>query len=526
MATKNHLYYGDNLAVLRQSVADESVDLVYADPPFNSAQNYNVIFRRDGQTTDSSAQVQAFSDTWKWTPETEAQYTEYVSGALPTRVGDALRAMHTLLGENDALAYLVSMAPRLVEMHRVLKPTGSMYIHCDPTMSHYLKVLLDATFDARCFRNEIIWKRTPFKGSSKSRAQQLPRSHDVILFYTKGDTWTWNAPTVGYTDKYLSRFKQDDNDGRGPYRSTSLKTYSTETFERLQEDDRLIPPSSPGAGWNYKQYLSESPGFTQVDDIWDDINALNPMAKERLGYPTQKPVALLERIIAASSNEGDVVLDPFCGCGTTVDAAQKLGRRWLGIDVTYTAIDLIVKRLVDTHGQSVRDTFTVSGIPSDKAAALALFTRSPLEFERWAVALVGAQPNKKQVGDRGIDGVGRFPIDGVAKTSAVGTVLVSVKGGRQLNPSMVRDLAGTIATEKAELGVLVVNGAPTRGMLDAAAHAGSWVHPATQQRYEVLQIITTGDLLLGRRPNLPPLYLWNKTAPRAQGGHGQDGLFE
>jgi adenine specific DNA methylase Mod len=219
-------------------------------------------------------------------------------------VAQALAAFQTLLGPSTMLAYLSMMAPRLIELHRVLRSTGALYLHCDPTASHYLRLLLDAIFGPAHFRNEIIWKRTPFSGSSKARAAQLPRSHDVVLLYSKGHEWTWNGPTEPYSEDYLKRFKWDDDDGRGRYRKTLLKTYSKETFERLRDDDRLVAPVREGAQWSYKQYLSESSGQRQIDDVWTDVNALNPVARERLGYPTQKPEALLERIISASTAEG------------------------------------------------------------------------------------------------------------------------------------------------------------------------------------------------------------------------------
>ena len=502
---KNWLYFGDNLDILKRYIKSESIDLIYLDPPFNSNRNYGVIFERNAKVkNDASAQIQAFEDTWKWTTATDAQYAEALE-SLDGEVAEALTAFHTLLGENDAMAYLVNMAPRLSELHRALKDTGSLYLHCDPTMSHYLKILLDAIFGAANFRNEITWRRTPFKGSSKARAQQLPKSHDTILFYTKGPTWTWNTPMEDYTPKYLARFKWDDGDGRGLYRKTPLKTYSQETLERLRDDNRLIHPVKQGAGYSYKQYLNESAGKSQIDDVWTDINMLNPQAKERLGYPTQKPLALLERIIEASSNPGDVVLDPFCGCGTTVDAAQKLGRKWIGIDITYISIDLIVKRLQHTYGDEIINSFEVSGKPQDLQAAQALFDRSAFEFERWAVTLVAAQPNKRQVGDKGIDGVGRFYLDNKRKTNNFGRVLVSVKGGKTLNPSMVRDLKGTVETEKAEMGILVTIAKATRGVTEAINHSGTYTFPVNGAQFPRLQHITISELLQGKRPQLPPM---------------------
>lgn len=494
----NVLYYGDNLDILRNRIDHGSVDLVYLDPPFNSNRSYNVLFGRHQAPGDAQAQIGAFDDTWTWMPETDRLYFDIISGGAPPRVADALRAMHGLLGEGDLLAYLVMMAARLVELRRVLKDAGSIYLHCDPTASHYLKVLMDAVFEPANFRNEIIWRRTPFAGSSKARARQFPRSHDVLLFYGRGDARTWNQPTNPYSPEYLERFKWDDHDGRGPYRKTLLKTYSQATFERLEADNRLIEPQRHGAKPSYKQYLSESSGTTQVDDIWTDINALNPMARERLGYPTQKPEALLERIIKTSSDEGDVVLDPFCGCGTSVIAAQKLHRRWIGIDIAYIAVDLVRRRLEDALGSEA--VFEIDGIPRDISGAEALFAKSPFDFERWAVSLVYGQPNEKQVADKGTDGVIRFPIS----KNDIGRVLVSVKGGHQVNPSFVRDLKGTLTREKAEMGVLITLVEPTRGMVDEARHSGNYVWPVNGGTFPKVQLVTIKDLLGEHRLEMPP----------------------
>ncbi|TFD15516.1 restriction endonuclease subunit M [Cryobacterium sp. TMT1-21] len=526
---KNRLYYGDNLEVLKQSIPSESVDLVYLDPPFNSARNYNVIFNRDSGGTkhdsDASAQIEAFEDTWTWTTATDTQFDEYVNGGLPPKVSDALSAMRTLVGENDASAYLVNMAPRLVELHRVLKPTGSLYLHCDPTMSHYLKILLDAIFDPRSFRNEIVWKRTGSKGNMTVR---LSNSHDVILGYSKGATPTWNNDEAftpydldNLDEKTADQYRLKDADGR-LYRLSPLDnpadvrpnlTYEflgvtrvwRWTRERMEQGykDGIVVQTGPGRVPAMKRYLDEQKG-RPLGDVWTDIPPLQSKAAERLGYPTQKPLALLERIIRIASNPGDVVLDPFCGCGTTVDAAQKLGRKWVGIDITYIAIDLIEKRLLNTHGAEIEKTYVVSGIPHDKAAAFALFKKNPFDFERWAVSMVGAQPNAKQVGDKGIDGVAKFPL---GKKNEVGRIIVSVKGGKQLNPAMVRDLAGTVQTQKAEMGVLITLSESTKGMIDAVNHAGTYTHPANGQVYPKLQVISVPELLSGKRLKLPPTYL-------------------
>jgi len=517
----NRLYYGDNLDVLRQ-LPSESVDLVYLDPPFNSARNYNVIFARGQHADSAGAQIQAFEDTWEWTHATDVQFSEYVTGGLPVRAGEALRAFHTLLGENDALAYLVNMAPRLVELHRLLSGTGSLWLHCDPTMSHYLKVLLDAIFDPRSFRNELIWQRNLGKGN---QTRKLPANHDVILVFGKSDKAKWNLDAAflpydndNLDEKTAGKYKHVDEDGR-IYRLADVTNPNPDrpnltyeflgvtrvwrwTRERMQKayDDGVVIQTKPGTVPQMKRYLDEQRG-RPLSDVWTDIPPLNSQAAERLGYPTQKPLALLERILRLATDPGDVVLDPFCGCGTTVDAAQKLGRRWIGVDITYIAIDLILKRLEHSYGASTLEAIAVDGLPRDDRSAQALFDRNPFDFERWAVSFINAQPNEKQVGDKGVDGVARFQLDGGLKD--LGRVLVSVKGGRQLNPGMVRDLDGTMNAQKAELGVLIVQHPPTRGMLDAANHGGTYSHPSNAQKFPRLQIITTSELLAGKRPILP-----------------------
>ena len=541
----NHLFYGDNLDVLRK-LSDASVDLVYLDPPFNSARNYNVIFARgtDGHhaAQDTAAQIEAFSDTWTWTHATDQQYAGMVSGGLPTAVADALTAMRTLLGENDALAYLVNMAPRLVELHRVLRNTGSLYLHCDPTMSHYLKVVLDAIFDPRNFRSEVVWQRSTGKSLQSTR---LPNNHDILLVYGKSERTTWNsdAAFTAYDEDNLDhktarKYSHRDPDGR-IFRLDSLINPSNDrpnltyeflgvtrvwrwTRERMQAayDDGIVVQAAPGRVPQMKRYLNEQRG-RPLGDVWTDIPPINSRAAERLGYPTQKPLALLNRILSLSSNEGDVVLDPFCGCGTAVDAAQRLNRQWIGIDITYIAVDLIEKRLIHTYGEAVKATYEISGIPRDLGSAQALFDRNPFDFERWAVSRVGAQPNEKQVGDRGIDGVAKFAL----RDLTFGRVLVSVKGGRQLNPGMVRDLGGTVEAQKASMGVLIVLHAPTKGILGAVNHGGTYTHPASGQTFPRLQVITVAELLVGKRPDMPPTVLPYISASRSTAKRSEDALF-
>lgn len=523
--SNNRLYYGDNVDVLRQHVDDESVDLVYLDPPFNSNRNYSVIFGRNRDPDESAAQIEAFEDTWRWSLATDVLLSE-LSGTAPQRVADAIAAYYTLLGESEALAYLVNMTPRLLQLHRVLKPTGSLYLHCDPTMSHYLKVLLDAIFGAENFRNDIVWKRKAGRGETNKAAVRFGVTNDTLLFYSK------NARAAKFNRQYresnpnyiASKFRYVDPVSGRRYRLDNLtspsvrpnliyeyKGYSPPakgwavSLERMKEMDaegRLYFPSKKNQRIQRKRFLDELEGET-VDSLWDDIPPINSQAKERLGYPTQKPVALLERIISASSNPGDVVLDPFCGCGTTVDAAQRLGRKWIGIDITYLAIDVIIKRLRHTYGNEVFESISVDGIPKDMAAARALFAHSPLDFERWAVSMVNAEPNEKQVGDKGVDGVARFPL-GKGK---IGKLLVSVKGGKTITPAMVRDLAGTVATQSAQMGVLITLSPATKGVSEAISRGGVYTHPANGQKFPRLQHITIADLLKDKRPQVPPTFL-------------------
>jgi len=514
----NELYYGDNLDVLRRHVADESVDLIYLDPPFNSNRSYNVLFQaKTGE--ESPAQIEAFGDTWTWSHETEALYQELV-GSASVRVADALEAMRKLLGDNDVLAYLVMMTARLVELHRILKLTGSLYLHCDPTASHYLKILLDSIFGINLFRAEITWKRY----GSHNDAKGYGAVHDTIFYYSKGRQVTFNKQYQAYDDAYVrERFRFQDSDGRlwaeqelaSPNPRPNL-TYSylasngveyspppngwkvtRERMQELDEQNRLHFPAKASGRLRLKSYLDEGKGVP-IQDVWADILSIGGTSQERLGYPTQKPQKLLERIISTSSDPGDTVLDPFCGCGTTVDAAQKLRRRWIGIDITTLAVDLIDARLRHTYGEKIRETYEIRGIPRDLAGAMALFNHSPFEFERWCVMLLDGQPNEKQVGDKGVDGVIRFPLD--KKTS--GRILVSVKGGSS-NPGHVRDLLGTVQSQNASMGIFVCMQKPTKGMLDAANHSGVYTYPVNGQRFPTVQIITVEELLNDKRPHMP-----------------------
>lgn len=388
-------------------------------------------------------------------------------------------------------------------------------------MSHHLKVLLDSIFGPERFVNEIIWKRSTAHSDTKQGAKHLGRLHDTILFYSKTNNYMFNTQMVEYSPEYVaSKYRHIDPDGRlyrldnltGPGGAakgnpqyevmgvTRYWRYSRERMDALIAAGRVVQ-TRPGGVPQYKRYLDEMPGVA-LQDVWTDIDPINSQARERLGYPTQKPIALLERVLKIASDAGDVVLDPFCGCGTTVDAAQRLGRRWIGIDITYFAIDLITKRLNDVYkGQEppIEDTYEVNGIPKDLEGAQKLFERSHFEFERWAVSLVGARPKAKPGGDRGVDGIARFLLPG---RNERGKVIVSVKGGNY-GPTDVRDLAGTLDHQKAEMGVLVTLRPGSKGVTDAINHGGTYKHPSVAKPFPRLQHITVAELLEGKKLNLP-----------------------
>ncbi|MDZ4723521.1 MAG: DNA methyltransferase [candidate division Zixibacteria bacterium] len=522
----NSLYYGDNLEILRKHIETESVDLIYLDPPFNSQRAYNVIFQ-DKTGKASSAQIQAFEDTWAWTNETQQVYEQIM---LRTEASAELKAMmqafRSFMGNSDLMAYLTMMAIRLVELHRVLKPTGSLYLHCDPTASHYLKLLLDQIFGISNFRNEIIWKRT----SAHSSANKCGSIHDVILFYSRTDKCIWNDIYQKYDSSYLETFfdtvdedgrhyKRSDLTGAGvsqgvsgqPWKGLDVTTrgrhwmYIPSTLDELDKQGRIHWPKKKGGMPRLKQFPEDLPGVP-LQDIWDDIRPIHNLAQERLGYPTQKPVALLERILTTSSKQSDVVLDPFCGCGTAIVAAEKLGRKWIGIDITHLAISLIKKRLNDHFPDS---KFAVVGEPKSVDAAEMLFLDSPFQFESWAVSLLGGQPFKsKGGGDGGIDGLLYFQ----DFENKFHRAIIEVKGGKY-QPKDIRALKGVLEREEAPLGILIALQPPTKPMLAEAAAMGTWTLPGGSN-FPIMQIVTIEQLFGGRLPKLPDTSTTLKKAKR------------
>jgi DNA modification methylase len=546
---RNTLYYGDNLAILREHVEDESVDLVYLDPPFNSNASYNVLFRAP-EGHQSQAQIEAFDDTWHWNEPAERAFDEVLQSGN-SDAAEMLRAMRSFLKENDMMAYLTMMAVRLLELHRVLKPTGSLYLHCDPTASHYLKILLDSVFDPRNFRSEIIWRRS---AAHNKLSRQFGPIHDTILFYAKSNSAYFKPATTPYTRQYIKKMFRYSDEG-GSYRlneltgagiragdsgkawrlydptakgrhwaiPASLRNYlpnngegmtSQKMLDVLAETGNIV--TSPAGRPTYKQRAAKGIPYQDIwayqggtagslegteDEIDADVKWLDS-EEEKLPYPTQKPVGLIERIIESSSKKGELVLDPFCGCGTTVHAAQKLNRLWIGIDITHLAIHLIKRRL----NEAFPDTrFDILGVPKDLDGARVLALQDKYEFQKWALAMIDAQPFKggKKGGDRGVDGFLYIKPDG-KKTEKV---IVSVKGGQSLNPAMVKDLIVTVDQEGAKMGVFLTLEPPTKGMVTQAAAAG--FYKTEYGQFPKIQIVTVEQLF---GPSNPLHLPWQDTS--------------
>lgn len=476
----NLLVYGDNLDVLRRHVEDESVDLIYLDPPFNSQADYNVLFaEQDGSR--AAAQIRAFGDTWRWDQGAIAAYEDGILNGSP-QVALALKGLRSILGSNNMMAYLAMMSPRLNELRRVLKPSGSLYLHCDPTASHYLKILMDATLGPRNYVNEIVWHYN----TGGATSNRFSRKHDIILFYAKSDTLR------------AQRFHTQ----REPFREDS-----TQHFNLIEPGTNRRMRIRTIGGKDYKYYLDEG---RICHDVWE-VDALNANAEERLDYPTQKPLALLRRIIAASSDPGDVVLDPFCGCGTAIDAAQELGRSWLGIDITHLAVGLIKRRLFDRYGEAIVDQYKVIGEPTDLASAQALADQDKYQFQYWALGLVNARPAKadeKKGKDGGIDGR-LWWSDGQGDMRQH---IVSVKGGA-VTIDHVRAVESVRNAADATASVVISMKQFTAGMRSFAADCGSYESP--WGKHPVMQLFTVADLLKGKRLDMPPSRQVNASFKRA-----------
>jgi len=551
---RNQLYYGDCREVLQKYITPESVDLVYLDPPFNSNRDYNVLFKE--QTgAPAEAQVKAFTDTWKWSPDLYAEWDEFVDTCPNQPLVSLMQSFIQYLKRNDVTAYLARMTPRLYELHRVLKPTGSLYLHCDPAASHYLKIILDLIFGPENFRNEITWKRQTAHSDAKLKYANVA---DVLLYFAKGDKPLFKPQHTDHDEGYVESFyKFDDNDGRGPYRLSDMSApagggmatinkstgkpngwhiykgyeppqrgwrYSPETMAALDADGRIYFPKFKDGTLDttkrlaLKRYLKEMKGQI-VSNVWTDINPIGVSAEIGTGYPTQKPVALLKRILEASSNPGDVVLDPFCGCGTTIMAAQELGRKWIGIDITATATSLIEARLFDSFGihNGPKGDFQVIGLPTTEPEAIDLANRDKHEFQKWAISLVPrAMPwQEKKGADGGVDGFVRFKFDPIQKGTDL--VIISVKGGQNLKMDDIKNLGDTMEANKAALGFLITLVPPTKPMLKWAQDKGMVKSPMGGPPVPKVQIRTVAQLLRGEAFAFP----WNSTIhgiPKAGAG--------
>lgn len=515
----NQLFYGDNLEVLRKHIKDESVDLCYIDPPFNSKRNYNQIYNNIGK--EDQAQAQAFIDTWTWdnfANQGLAEILENYQGKFTSQSIDLIAGLTKVLGKGSLLAYLVSMTLRVAEIGRVLKPTGSFYFHCDSTVSHYLKLVLDAIF---CplggdFINEIVWKRTNAHSDTKQGRKAYGNITDAILYYTKSKNYKFNTVYLSYNQEYIEKFyKYVDADGRryqldnitGPggaakgnpyYEVMGIKRYwrySQEKMNQLIAEGRIVQ-TKPGTVPRYKRYLDEMPG-TPLQNLWDDIKPIQSQSAERLGYPTQKPLYLLERIIQVSSDEGDVVLDAYCGCGTTVAVAQSRNRKWIGIDITYQSISLILKRLEDSFGKDVLDQIKLNGIPKDMESAIALANkkddRTRKEFEKWAVLTYSnnrAIINQKKGADKGIDGIAYFQ----GENDDPEKIILQVKSGK-VKSGDIRDLQGTVTLEQAVIGIFITLEEPTKDMTKTAKAAGIYQNKFMSQSCDRIQIVTIQEIL-------------------------------
>ena len=464
----NTLYFGDNLHILRKYIPDECIDLIYLDPPFNSNANYNILFKEpSGKVSES--QIQVFNDTWHWTENTVETFDEIIRTSS-SEITDLMISLRNVIHENDMMAYLTMMCIRLIELHRVLKPTGSIYLHCDPTSSHYLKILMDTIFSPKNFRREIVYNTGSNISGFKSKANNWIRQHDIILYYTKSSNFTFNKQYTPWNEEQLKEFKYTDEKG---------------VYKRYTK-----------YGKEHRQYLSENPGIP-IGDIWNDIRTFqysSQAKKESLGFPTQKPIALLDRIILASSDPDDIVLDPFCGCGTAVISSCKLNRKWIGIDITHLSVSLMKWRLSEAFPHVKIKTI---GEPKDLSGAHELAKNNRKQFEYWALSLINGKPSGKKGSDGGIDGYYYFRNAGNIEKG-----IIQVKSGH-IGVSQIRDLRGVMLRENAPIGIFITLNPPTPQMCKEAALLGQYTDPFGN-KYPKLSILTIEDILNHNNIKLPP----------------------
>lgn len=466
MIKNRTLIRGDNLEAMR-CFPNQCIDLIATDPPFNSKRNYFVPYKDDtGHKPD--VLVQAFSDTWNWGDAAEEAYNELLID-VGGKVADTISGLRQFLNDTPMMAYLVMMTTRIVEMHRILKDTGTLYLHCDPTASHYLKIVLDAVFDVKNFRNEVIWSYRRWA----SEHPNFQRMHDTIFRYAKGEHVTWNQI---YESKAPS----------------TLKVFGNKKVKSAYNPDGKRIPA---------EITDEDSNGMPLRDVWD-ISIIAPSATERTGYPTQKPIALYKRIVEASSNAGDVVLDPFGGCGATLMAAEALGRQWIGIDLTYLAIGA-VKQQIEKYHPSIRDKITITGTPENANQALDLARSDPQGFEEWSVThVLHFKANAKKVADGGIDGTMRFPLGRMNGRQAYGKAVAQVKGGGY-SLGHIRDFRTAMKDTEADLGVFVATQPPSDGMKSLAAKVGIYKHPSYELEIPKLQFYQIQDYFRGITPKLP-----------------------
>jgi DNA modification methylase len=570
---KNQLFYGDNLEILRKSIENESVDLCYIDPPFNSQRKYNQIYNNIG--SEDTALAQAFIDTWTWDEAAEygmIEIIENIDNKYSGRLIELVCAFERVLGKGSLLAYIISMALRVQEIHRVLKKTGSFYLHCDPTAGHYLKILCDSIFieNGGEFQNEIIWRRT----GSHNKNKRFSPIHDVIYFYTKSEKYKWNnlkrpymlghvnenfeKKDKVYKTKYYGNvltgsgirggesgkpWKGIDPTSKGRHwaipkalREDIIELIDSEiNFDSLSQHQKLDllfeygfikfhegqfwpiyereindNDGQPMSDlWTYQPY-TEGTVFRTKDGIDKDVKWLSPKDKERLGYPTQKPEGLLERIIKSSSNSGDVVLDAYCGCGTTISVAERLQRKWIGIDITYQSISVIVERLKDNYGENIIEEFSLNGIPKDFDSAVALANKNDdrirKEFEKWVILTFTnnkAIINEKKGSDKGIDGKVKIVHARKDNKDEIKDVLFSVKSGQNIGVKDIRDFRGVIERENAAFGVFISLYDTKTTMLKEALQAGKYENGVFDYLVDRIQIVTVTEIISGKRLHAP-----------------------